>query len=215
MADMFERSETGRMEAFSDGVFAIAITLLVLGIKVPRGQDLGPQSSLAYALIRQWPHYLAFITSFVTILAKWVNHHRIFTFVERTDHAFLYWNGLLLLFITFLPFPTSLLAEYFLHPDAGTAGAVYAGTYLAIAAAFQGLWRHASKDDRLLKPDIDRGQLAQITKQYRFGPLLYLVAFAVSFWSAGLSVVLCLCLALFLGFAGWPVGRLSRNTRGP
>jgi hypothetical protein len=96
MSEAFERKETGRIEAFSDGVFAIAITLLVLTIKAPTASDVGP-GGLGPALLALWPHYLAFVTSFAIILDMWVNHHRIFTLVRRSDHVFLYWNGLLLL----------------------------------------------------------------------------------------------------------------------
>jgi uncharacterized membrane protein len=202
-----EQSETVRIEQFSDGVFAIAITLLVLGITVPKARELGPGGSLASTLIKQWPHYLAFVTSFITILAKWVNHHRIFSFIQRTDHLFLYWNGLLLLFITFMPFPTTLLAEYLLHPEAKVAGAVFAGTYVASAFAFKGLWHHASKNGRLLTKNVDDREIQQITMQYRYGPLLYLAAFALSFVSVFLSVGLCLCLAVFFAFKGWPTLR--------
>lgn len=203
----FERNETVRIEAFSDGVFAIAVTLLVLGIKVPKAHELGASGSLGLTLIKMWPHYLAFVTSFITILAKWVNHHRIFSFIQRTDHPFLYWNGLLLLFITFMPFPTALLAEYLLHPEAKVAGAVFAGTYAASAFAFKGLWHHASKNGRLLAQDVDDREILQITRQHRFGPLVYLAAFALSFVSVGLSVGLCLCLAVFFAFKGWPTLR--------
>ena len=203
----FERNETVRIEAFSDGVFAIAITLLVLGINVPKARELGAGGSLGSMLLNQWPHYLAFATSFITIFTQWVNHHRLFSFIKGTDHAFLYWNGLLLLFITFLPFPTALLAEYLLHPDAPVAGAVFAGTYGAIAFAFKGLWHHASKNGRLLAENVDDREIRQITMQYRYGPLMYLAAFALSFVSVGLSVGLCLCLAVFLAFKGWPTLR--------
>ncbi len=203
----FERNETHRIEAFSDGVFAIAITLLVLGIEVPKAHKLGEGDSLFLALIKLWPHYLAYAISFITILAKWVNHHRIFSFIQRTDHSFLYWNGLLLLFITFMPFPTALLAEYLMHPEANTAGAVFAGTYVASAFAFKGLWHHASKNGRLLAENVDEREIQQITRQYRFGPVMYLAAFALSFVSVGLSVGLCLCMAVFFAFKGWPTLR--------
>jgi uncharacterized membrane protein len=196
-----------RIEAFSDGVFAIAITLLVLGINVPKARELAVGGSLGTTLIKQWPHYLAFVTSFITIFSKWVNHHRIFSFIQKTDHPFLYWNGLLLLFITFLPFPTALLAEYLLHPEARVAGAVFAGTYLAIAFAFKGLWHHASKNGRLLAQNVDDREIQQITRQYRYAPLLYLAAFALSFVSVVLSVGLCLCLAVFFVVKGWPTMR--------
>ena len=207
MPKLFERNETVRIEAFSDGVFAIAITLLVLGITVPKPRELGPGGSLGTTLIKLWPHYLAFVTSFITILAKWVNHHRIFSFIQRTDHPFLYWNGLLLLFITFMPFPTALLAEYLLHPEARVAGAVFAGTYVASAFAFKGLWHHASKSGRLLARNVDDREIRQITMQYRYGPLMYLAAFALSFVSVGLSVGMCLCLAVFFAIKGWPTLR--------
>jgi uncharacterized membrane protein len=203
----FERNETVRIEAFSDGVFAIAITLLVLGIKVPKAHELGADGNLGSTLIKLWPHYLAFVTSFITIFAKWVNHHRIFSFIQRTDHPFLYWNGLLLLFITFMPFPTGLLAEYLLHPEAKAAGAVFAGTYFAVALSFKGLWHYASKNGRLLAENVDEREIQQITGQFEFGPLFYLVAFALSFASVGLSVGLCLCIAVFSAFQGWPTLR--------
>ena len=203
----FERNETVRIEAFSDGVFAIAITLLVLGIKVPAARDVGAAGSLGTALIKLWPHYLAFVTSFITIFAKWVNHHRIFSFIQRTDHPFLYWNGLLLLLITFMPFPTALLAEYLQHPEAKAAGAVFAGTFAAIAFAFKGLWHHASKNGRLLAQNVDDREIRQITRQYRYGPLMYIAAFALSLVSVGLSVGMCLCLAVFFAVKGWPTPR--------
>lgn len=204
MSETFERKETGRIEAFSDGVFAIAITLLVLAIKAPKAADLGANGNLLTALLALWPHYLAFVTSFATILAMWVNHHRIFTFVQRSDHLFLYWNGLLLLLITFLPFPTTLLAEYLLHSEAKVAGAVFVGTLVAIAMTFKGLWRYAAKNGRLLARTIDREDIEQITRQHRYGPIMYFAAFAVSFVSTGMSVGLCLFLAIFFGFKGWP-----------
>jgi uncharacterized membrane protein len=205
--EKFERNETVRIEAFSDGVFAIAITLLVLGINVPRARELGAGVSLGSTLIKMWPHYLAFITGFITIFAMWVNHHRLFSFIKGTDHPFLYWNGLLLLFITFMPFPTALLAEYLLHPETKIAGAVFAGTYLAIAIAFKGMWHHASMNGRLLAENVDVREIRQITMQYRYAPLLYLGAFALSCFSVGLSVALCLCLAVFFAVKGWPTLR--------
>jgi uncharacterized membrane protein len=205
----FERNETVRIEAFSDNVFAIAITLLVLGIKVPRPSELGTGGNLGSTLIKLWPHYLAFVTSFITIFAKWVNHHRIFSFIQRTDHPFLYWNGLLLLLITFMPFPTALLAEYLLHPEAKAAGAVFAGTYAASAFAFKGLWHYASKNGRLLAQNVDEREIRQITRQYRYAPLLYLVAFALSFVSVVVSVSLCLFLAVFFAVKGWPTLRTA------
>jgi uncharacterized membrane protein len=111
-----QEKETGRLEAFSDGVFAIAITLLILDVRVPRPpEDTAQAFDLGHALVRLWPALLAYVMSFVIILVMWVNHHLIFTVVRKTDRTFLFWNGLLLMFVTFVPFPTSLLSEYMGH----------------------------------------------------------------------------------------------------
>src|SRR5580704_15078074 len=134
--------ETDRVEAFSDGVFAIAITLLVLDIKVPR--ELPVDVTLAMALLREWPSYLAFVTSFATILNMWINHHRIFTLIDRVDDRLLFYNGLLLLGVTVVPFPTALVAAYLGHPGQYVAAAVYNGTFIVIAVFFNLLWRSAS-----------------------------------------------------------------------
>ncbi|HEU5205223.1 MAG TPA: TMEM175 family protein [Candidatus Limnocylindrales bacterium] len=102
------RYRTNRLEAFSDGVFAIAITLLVLEIGVP----LGSEDDLLEAIIRLWPSYLAYLVSFATIGAVWVAHSVITEHVEGADPVFLRLNLLLLFFVSFLPFPTKLLGEY-------------------------------------------------------------------------------------------------------
>ena len=131
---------TTRLEAFSDGVFAIAITLLILEVRVPERRDIGEGRQLLTALADLWPAYLAYGTSFVAILIMWVNHHIIFEHVRRTDHPLFLLNGLLLLCITFMPFPTALLAEYLGHPGQRLAAAVYAGSFVVIAIVFNLLW---------------------------------------------------------------------------
>jgi uncharacterized membrane protein len=202
---MNEERETARIEAFSDGIFGIAMTLLVIEIKVP-SHELVAANGLARSLAALWPSYLAFLTSFVTILVIWVHHHWIFALIRRHDHPFLYWNGLLLLLVTFVPFPTALLAEYLLHPEARVAANLYTGTFLAISLAFDALWRHASR--KLLSPNstsTKKDEAAQITWQYRFGPLLYLGTFGVSFVSEAWSVTQCLLVALFFALRGWPI----------
>src|SRR5213593_915772 len=98
-------SETSRIEAFSDGVFAIAITLLILDVHVPTIS----QGNLGSALTRQWPTYVAYLISFSFIGIMWVNHHRLFNHIRRSDNGLLFSNLLLLLGVTIVPFPTSLL----------------------------------------------------------------------------------------------------------
>jgi uncharacterized membrane protein len=123
--------ETARIEAFSDGVFAIAITLLVLEIKVPHeaGHDLWK------LLLAQWPSYFAFVTSFATIGIMWLNHHRMFSLIARTNPMLLILNGVLLLGVTFVPYPTAVVAAYLGHDGARAAACFLAITYIGIAIA--------------------------------------------------------------------------------
>ncbi len=198
-----QQKETGRVEAFSDGVFAIAITLLILDLHVPLPPASGGPFNLAAELGRLWTSLLAYFMSFAIILVMWVNHHRIFALVRRVDQAFLFWNGLLLMFVTFVPFPTSLLAAYMGRSDREsfrTAAIVYSGHGCLIAVAFIGLWRYAIKGGRLLAPGprVAR-EVAEMSAQYRWGPLAYLTAFVTAFVSPWTSV--CMCLALAVSYA--------------
>ena len=103
-------NDMGRIEAFSDGVFAIAITLLVIEIGVPHIQGEG--TTLSHALLEQWPSYLGYAISFLQIGVIWANHHNRFRFIARSDHILLFLNILFLMCVAFIPFPTALLAEY-------------------------------------------------------------------------------------------------------
>ncbi len=187
--------ETGRVEAFSDGVFAIAMTLLVLDIKVPH--DLPPGRSLAEALAKEWPTYLAFLTSYATILIMWVNHHRLFMHIGRWDDRLLFSNGVLLLGVVLVPFPTALVAEYLGRPGQATAAMVYNGTFIVIALSFNLLWRSASNEGRLLRANHDTEAVRQITDSYRFGPLYYVVTFVVGLISVTTSLILSFILAVY------------------
>ena len=194
--------ETGRVEAFSDGVFAIAVTLLVLDLKVPKPADLGSQNLIA-ALVRQWPTFLAYLTSFVTILVMWVNHHKMLSHVHRVDDRFLFLNGLLLLFVTFVPFPTSLVADYLRHPQSRTAAIIYAGTYEALAIAFNLLWNYVCSSKKLLGPNASLSRMRAMRKQYLTGPLLYGIAFALCFISVAAGLAFCMLLAVYWALSGW------------
>jgi uncharacterized membrane protein len=166
------REETIRVEAFSDGVFAIAITLLILDIRVPHGL---PPGALRNALGHLWPSFIAFAASFFTIGVMWMNHHRLFTVIGRTDERLLVTNGLLLFGVSFVPFPTALLAEYMTHPDGWLAAVLYNSTFLYCALMFNLLWRDASKKRRLIEEDAEEESLEAITKQYRMGPIMYIL----------------------------------------
>ncbi len=197
-----EEKDTVRIEAFSDGVFAIAITLLVLELKVPPPNDFTDGASLGAALIRQWPSYLAYLISFLTILIMWINHHMLFRYIMRTDQVFLLCNGLLLLCITALPFPTALLSEHLLQPGKTIAAMVFCGTSFMIALAFNLVWYYASRGNRLLASDADQRQVQAITKAYRFGPLLYLIAFGLAIVSVAASIGLVFALAIYFALPG-------------
>jgi TMEM175 potassium channel family protein len=172
-------SETGRVEAFSDGVFAIAITLLILEIKIPKPAD-GP---LAWQLLKQWPSYFAFLISFAFIGVMWINHHRLFTHIKRCDDVLLVLNLLLLLGVTVVPFPTAVLASHIRNPGQRTAALLYNGVYVFIAIVFNLLWRYAvSRNHHLLGKQVDREGVRRISKQYAFGPLCYLLCAAIAWF---------------------------------
>lgn len=187
-------TETARVEAFSDGVFAIAITLLILEIKIP---TVGP-TPLARQLLWQWPSYVSFVISFAFIGIMWMNHHRLFTHIRRCNDALLVLNLLLLLGVTAVPFPTAVLAAHLQHEGERTAVLLYNGTYLFIAICFNVLWRYAASEKRgLLASDFDRRSVDHITRQYAFGPILYLACFALAYLSVRGSLLLNGGLACF------------------
>jgi uncharacterized membrane protein len=128
--------ETTRLEAFSDGVFAIAVTLLILEIKVP------PIANLGHGLLQLWPSYLAYSISFIVVGAIWINHHVMFEWIERVDQPLILLNTLHLMFIAFVPFPTAVLAEA-LHTrvEQSTAAAFYGGTFTVIALFVNAMWK--------------------------------------------------------------------------
>jgi len=187
-------TETARLEAFSDGVFAIAITLLILEIKVP-SSDTG---NLAAELRRQWPSYLAFFTSFACIGIMWINHHRLFTHIKKSDDMLLIINLALMFGVTVIPFTTSVLAAHLGHPGARTAVILYDSAYLGIAVFFNLLWRYAaSRDGHLLAKDADREMADKLTQQYNYGPLAYAIAIALAWVSINASLLINLVLAFF------------------
>src|SRR5579872_3201819 len=178
--------ETARIEAFSDGVFAIAITLLILEIKVPPAGT----ADLATQLLRQWPSYVSFVISFAFIGIMWINHHRMFTHIRRCDNGLLILNLLLLLGVCAVPFPTAVLAAHLGQAGQRTATLLYNGTYVFIAVFFNLLWKYASSPRRhLLGHDVDADMVARISRQYAFGPVPYLVCFALAYVSVAASLI--------------------------
>lgn len=190
-----ENDATTRLETFSDGVFAIAITLLVLEIRVPHVEE---SESLLVALLGLWPSYVGYAVSFLQIGVIWANHHNRFRLLERSDHVLLFLNILFLMCVAFIPFPTALLAEYIQGSEGErqTAIAVYSGTLAVTGIFFTLLWLYAAKDYRLVNRDLDSRLLRAMTRRYLIGAALYIVAFAIAFVSALASLVLIVGLAL-------------------
>jgi len=184
-------SETARVEAFSDGVFAIAITLLILDVHVPTSAP----GHLGTALARQWPTYIAFLMSFSFIGIMWVNHHRLFNHIRGCDNRLLFLNLLLLLGVTVVPFPTALLAAHYAQADRTISAAVFNGTYFVIAIFFNVLWHHAVRGGLL---DSETQESANsISRQYAVGPIAYLVCFLLSWISVPASLAVNIALAVF------------------
>jgi uncharacterized membrane protein len=186
--------ETTRVEAFSDGVFAIAATLLVLEFQVPKlGDDVTPKSLLV-SLIALWPSLLAFIVSFLSILVMWVNHHGVFDLVRAADSRFKFANGMLLPVVTFIPFPTAVLARHINDCGAPTAAAFYCGTHVVLSLAYIALWRTARTNRHLIKRDVPDAHLQKIDIAYKKGLVVYIIAMAMSYINAYMGLAICLSL---------------------
>jgi uncharacterized membrane protein len=157
---MSSRWETSRTEAFSDGVFAIAITLLVLDLSVP-SEEL---HHLTHGILHEWPEYLGYLTSFVTIGGLWLSHHSIFRRLRFVDSRVMRVNLLLLLFVSFLPYPTRLMAESIRDANAERTAVIFYGlTLTVISFTVAGLWRAALADRELLKADVDEQEIRAVT----------------------------------------------------
>jgi uncharacterized membrane protein len=192
-----ETSETGRVEAFSDGVFAIAITLLIIEVHVPSRLHAG---DLGHELLRLWPSYLGYLTSFLTIGVMWLNHHYVFGLIDRVDRTMLLLNTLLLLLIAFVPFPTAVLAQFVETDGARAAAVLYGATLTLTAITFFAWWRYASTDRRLIAPGVPDEVIDDITRAYAPGTILYggsaLVGLVAPWVSAGLYLAIALFYAL-------------------
>ena len=160
---------------------------------------LGPAASgpeLWAALQTLWPSLVAFLGSFAAILIMWINHHGLFRMVRRVDAPFLYANGAMLLMVTFVPFPTAVLAEYLGHAGERVAAAFYCGTFVAVSLTFQ-LWWYTANRRRLLQAHVTPAAVARIWGAYRFGLAVYVAATLLSFWKAVAGLGLCVALWVY------------------
>lgn len=194
--------KTGRLEAFSDGVIAVAITLLVLDLKVPppATHHLGAQ------LAAQWPSYVAYVVSFATIGIIWINHHAVILRLREVDATILYINLFLLMTIAALPFATSLMATYLTQGQGEhLAAALYAGAFLGMSIAFSLFnWQVLIRRPHLLVDQLPPGRRRQILRRTITGLVPYAVAAAIAPVSSYATLAICGAVALFYAL---PVSR--------
>ncbi len=183
------------MEAFSDGVIAIAITLLVLDIKVPPHGH----GSLGHELAKQWPSYAAYATSFLTIGIIWINHHLMIGRLRAVSHTVLFLNLLLLLVIGVLPWSTALMADYLTSGSGSKLAAfIYGASLVAMSLSFYALQRHILFGEHdLLKDDVGEEERAAINRRNRTGLLPYLIATPAALISPYITLVVSFALAVF------------------
>jgi uncharacterized membrane protein len=191
----------GRVEAFSDGVFAVAATLLIFNIQL----DKTAPGGLLTALLAAWPKYAAYVASFLTIGVMWINHHGLFERIARLNRTLVFLNLLLLMAIVFLPFPTAVLGSNILVPhDANTAASLYALNAFVIAVFFSGVWTYTLMHPDLLAPDLDREAAMRSWPRFSAGLLAYLVCIPLGQVSAIAVVVVCAALAVYYLFERLP-----------
>ena len=189
--------KTSRLEAFSDGVFAVAITLLILEINVPEGQNLWHQ------LKEEWPSFASFFVSFWVIGIIWVNHHGLLDHLKRTDRAVLYLNLLVLMTVVFIPFSTALIAEHLKSgADEKVAALVYALAFLAMGIAFGLFWTYIVKHRRDLGVEIPDEEIRRMSVRFTIGNPLYAVAVVMAFISPAVVLVIVGGVAAYYMVAG-------------
>jgi len=184
------------MEAFSDGVIAVAITLLVLDIKVPP-QHAG--ESLLHQLLHDWPHYAAYVVSFMTIGIIWINHHAMIGRLARADHSILILNLLLLMSIVLLPFATELMAAYLQSPAGESlAAGLYSGAFLLMSVLFTVLNRHILLERaHMLRTELPLEERRRILSRAITGLAPYLIATILAVLSPYITLAICAAVAVF------------------
>jgi uncharacterized membrane protein len=193
------RAETARLEAFSDGVFAIATTLLVLELHVRPDVARG---ALWHGLVGEWPQFAAYLSSFFVIGIMWVNHHSMFKQIRRADRSLLFLNLLLLLWTALLPFPTGLISRYLGEGgiDAKVAEAVYGANLTLAAIAFSLIWTYAVRHRRLIDHDMTPTQERASILRFSVGTLVYAATIGIAFINPRLALALQFLLALYYLF---------------
>jgi uncharacterized membrane protein len=178
---MPDRNPNARLEAFSDGVFAIAITLLILDIKIPAPESITSTPELWRALAALAPSFFAFVLSFIVILINWVNHHAALRLIHKSSAAFIYANGYLLLTVVITPFPTALLGDFLLTDHAAPAVVLYDAVLVATAIGWI-LWNGAALDGHLTSGESAAATIRENRRKGYFAVVLYSVLAIAAIW---------------------------------
>jgi uncharacterized membrane protein len=190
-------NESGRVEAFSDGVFAIAITLLVLEMKVPEHA----RDHLWSALGHMWPSYAAYAVTFMVIGIMWVNHHTIFSYIAHVDRTLLFLNLVLLMGVAALPWPAGLLAHYLRDGNAAHVAAVVYSLFMVFhALVFQAMWWHLTRTGHLFDDRVDAAAARATRRRFALGSIGYPVTVGLAFVSAPLTLAVHGALAVYYAF---------------
>ncbi|MCH5586128.1 DUF1211 domain-containing protein [Shimazuella sp. AN120528] len=189
------RSE--RMLAYCDAIFAIALTLLIIEIRLPEHVQ---GESLWTILLHQWPKFLSFLISFMIISVVWFNHHTMFHYIKKVDHRLIIMNTLLMLNVVVIPFCSSLLGEYITsgNPNAKISALIY-GAWISIGGVpFNMIWTYALKKKELLEEGYSHTELMYMKKHFNRGPIIYLVVTLLALINVWISVIgFVLLIALY------------------
>lgn len=187
---MTESKSLARLEMFSDGVFAIAITLLVIEIKVPAHSSIHSANDLVDALIELWPSYFAFLYAFGGILVQWILHHNTFLHIDKTSRSFLYTNGFLLFTIIFTPFPTAVLAEY-INTEYASPAIVFYGLLSVINSIAWFLFiRSINKPKRLLSNNFSSVEYDKLKASNRIALIIYASTAILAIWFPYIALII-------------------------
>ena len=171
-----------RLEAFSDGVFAIALTLLIIEIKIPAVESVHTKKELWNAFAHNWPSWLAFYVSFITILISWVAHSHVFKLIGKSTNKLIYANALLLLSIITMPFFTTTLAAYIKTDLSGPVITLYCGFSIILTISWIVIQHAVLYPVSLCKPGLDLKKVKKVFKYTKFGLVLNIFTFLLSFW---------------------------------
>ena len=190
------QKETLRVETFSDGVFCIAVTLLSIEIGVEI-KNTATNRDLFHALLEKWPICLAYVISFVNVLLAWIGHHSLFKQLHKTNNSVMITNGLLLMLVALVPFPTKTLGLFLLSGALKTAVLFYTAYFVLISLAFRLLWYAASRDRSLLIHGITPAQMKKTTKNENIGLLCNAIIFGVAFINPWIALALSFVMWIY------------------